>query len=136
MKKGCAGQLIDSLSEDVRKLNKYLEIYERWIDLKNAGSGVCQFIRENGFERIAIYGAGRLGRSLCNDLKHEGIRPVYLIDQNKTVTYEDYPVYTLENELPEADVVIITPVRLYEEIAEMLEEKIFCPLLSLEDIIL
>lgn len=136
MKLNCTDQLLDNLLKEIEKLNKYLEIYERWIDSKNLDGGICRFIRDNEFEEIAIYGVGRFGRNLCNELECNNIKLAYLIDKNKNVSYRDYPVYTLQDELPKADVIIVTPVILFDEIADMLEEKMDCPILSLEDIIL
>lgn len=136
MKLNCTDRILDSLMSDIKKLNKYLEIYERWVDLKNVDDGICQFIKKNGFKRIAVYGVGHMGRNLCNELKKGGIKPVYLIDRNKAMIYEDYPMYTVQDVLPESDLVVITPVIEYEEVAEILKEKLDCPLLSLEDIIL
>lgn len=135
MKSDCINQVLDNLLKDIKKLTKYIEVYERWVDLKNADGGISQFVRDNGFEKVAIYGVGHLGRNLCNELEYNSINVVYLIDRDKNVSYGNYPVYTLQDDLPEADVVIITPFMLFDEIAEILEERVTCPLLSLEDII-
>ena len=47
----------------------------------------------------------------------------------------EVPILTIEDELPEVDVVVVTAVFYYDQIAEGLLNRIECPVVSLEDIL-
>ena len=128
-------QVIERLLETIRKDKKILDAYERWLRLKTRSCGVYQFILDNDFKKVAVYGMGSLGRSLCDELSHNQVEVVYVIDKNKNIKCDGYQCYTIQDELPEADVVIITPITYFEEISAELSKKLTCPLLSLDDII-
>lgn len=128
-------QVIERLLETIKKNNKIVDVYERWMRLETRSGGVYQFILDNGFRKVAIYGMGNLGRSLCDELSHNQVEVVYVIDKNKSINCSGYQCYTMQDELPEADVVIITPITYFEEISKELSKKLTCPLLSLDDII-
>ena len=128
-------QVIERLLETITKNNKILNVYERWIKLKTRSGGVHQFIQDNGFRKVAVYGMGSLGRSLCDELSHNQVEVVYVIDKNININCGEYQCYTMQDEFPEVDVVIITPITYFEEIAKELSKKLSCPLLSLDDII-
>lgn len=127
--------MIDSLLERIEKQNKIIELYERWIKSLSMGDKICEFIQKNMFKKIAVYGMGSLGRSLCSELVRYGIEIVYIIDKNKNISFNEYPSYTLQDKLPDADLIIITPITYYDEIVDELERKVDCALLSLEDIV-
>ena len=44
-------------------------------------------------------------------------------------------VYSLEDELPDTDVIVVTPYASFKEIKEILEEKVSCPIVSLEEVV-
>lgn len=126
---------IEKLNETIAKNHRILNLYERWMKWKNDGYGVFSFIQNNDFKNVAVYGMGSLGRSLCSELESQNIKVMYVIDQNSYSEKSDYIYYSIQDELPEADVIIITPIMSHEEIAEKLVEKVRCPLLSLDDIV-
>lgn len=49
--------------------------------------------------------------------------------------YLDLDIVTMEDTFEEVDAIVVTAVTFYEEIAEKLEKKLKCPILSLEDIL-
>lgn len=128
-------QMVDRLLEIIDKNREITGLYERWMRLKTRSGGVFTFIRDNEFKKVAVYGMGTLGRSLCDELAYNGIEIVYIMDRDKNVRYREYPCYTMQDELPEADVIIITPITSFEEIQAGLAKQVDCPLLSLDDII-
>lgn len=132
-----SNQIIESLIEVIHKQERIIKIYEKWIELKINEGTILEFILKNEFKKIAIYGIGSLGRSLCRELEllRQSVEIAYIVDKNPEVEYENYMFYTMQDELPEVDVMIITPIAFYEEIVLELAQKVNCPLLSLEDII-
>ncbi|MDE7253384.1 MAG: glycosyltransferase [Acetatifactor sp.] len=128
-------QKMEELNETIKKDNKILNLYERWLRLKDNNSGIYTFFQDNDFEKVAVYGMGSLGRSLCSELRSHNIDITYVIEQNSDRKNKDFTFYSIQDELPEADVIIITPITFYEEIAEQLAKKVKCPLLSFDDIV-
>lgn len=128
-------QVIDSLLERIEKQNKIIGLYEKWIKSLSMGDEICEFIQKNMFKKVAVYGMGSLGRSLCSELKRQKIDIAYVIDKNVNISCNEFPSYTLQDKLPDVDLIIITPITYYDEIMAELEGKVNCTLLSLEDIV-
>ncbi len=133
--KDISSQTKEELLEVIKKQNRIIDAYSGWMKLKNMNRGVFNFIWDNQFKKIAVYGMSRLGKSLCEELSANGFRSVYVIDRDHNVKCNRYPLYSIEDELPETDVVFITSLASYEEIVDELAKKLKCPLLSLEDIL-
>ena len=49
--------------------------------------------------------------------------------------YADFLVVAPDSDLGEVDAVVVTSITFFEEIEEMLNSKMDCPILSLEDIL-
>ncbi len=61
------------------------------------------------FDKIAIYGLGRIGCELVEELLKEGVYVVFCVDQNyKDKFYRNIPCFNTEVTLPHADILIIT----------------------------
>lgn len=127
-------QIIEGILAENKKFNQIIKVYERWMKLKNDNSGVFAFIRDSGFERVVVYGLGSLGRSLCGELCAQNIDVPYVMDRRKGIPC-GYPLYAIEDDLPDADLIIVTAISAYEEVREKLSKKMCCPILSLDDII-
>ena len=76
-----------------------------------------------------------VGETFFNELKGTGIEVVYGIDRNKTGVAAGVPMYSPDDELPDADVIVVSAISYFDEIATMLEEKTDCPVISLEDVV-
>ena len=44
-------------------------------------------------------------------------------------------VLTPDDDLPEVDLIVVTPVHYFDEIEEMLADKVDCPVISIEDVV-
>lgn len=84
---------------------------------------------------IAVYGMAELGRYLISELRTSAINIRYGIDRRAEILKAEVPILTIEDELPEVDVVVVTAVFYYDQIAEGLLNRIECPVVSLEDIL-
>lgn len=105
------------------KFKKMFFVYNTWIALENQGKVIGDFLRNKHYRTAAIYGYGHLGRQLLGRLQKEEIEVSYLADQNAAYIEEGIPAYTLGDELPETDVVIVTLVENEEKVVQMLREK-------------
>jgi NADH/NAD ratio-sensing transcriptional regulator Rex len=91
-----------------------------WAHLRNISIG--NYIREKGYNSIAIYGMGALGSLLYEELEKDGIKVAFVIDNNKGV-FCQCPVYSLEDEIPNVDMVLITVEIQVAEIINQLAKK-------------
>ena len=87
------------------------------------------------FRSVAIYGMKELGERLYDELENSGIEVCYIIDKNADSIYADVDVITPDDDLKPVDVIVVTAIYYFDEIEEMLSEKVDYPVISLEDIL-
>lgn len=118
-----------------RKASFYSLLY-RWMEMKLAGEGAAERLMQMGYQSVAIYGAGNHGRLLYEDIKNSEVEVRYFIDKNKNSMPEcGLTVYTMDEELPEVDVIIITPYLEQQTIVQELKQKGDYTLLPLDRLI-
>lgn len=121
------------------QIDKYIDHFQllnHWLEIKNEGKSAAVYFEEMGYKHIAIYGMAELGNRLCEDLANSSICIDYGIDKDVCCCIARIDeVYSPEDELPEVDVIVVTPYSVFEEIKDSLKEKVKCPIISLEDII-
>lgn len=105
------------------------------MQLKQKGRNLSDFFKERGYRNIAIYGMHHPGVTLQNELDGTGINICYGIDANADSIYSDIAVMKPTDELPPVDVIIVTLIYYFIDIEKKLEEKVTCPILSLDDVI-
>lgn len=122
--------------------NKETILYQRcynitsqWILHKQNGISLDKYFTGKGYHSIAIYGMGRLGILLYEELKNSDIEVVYGIDMDPYCTYPGLKIVQPEDEPERADVIVVTPVMAFDDIREMLAEKTEIPVLSIEEVV-
>lgn len=136
------GVLSKSMGEKAKSLkgmsDKYQSLFimmNQWVKVKQDGKELSEYFKKNGYQKIAVYGMSYVGQNLVNELKTSGIEVAYGIDINADSIYSDIDVMTIEDELEEVDVIVVTPITFFDEIEEKLTKKVDCPIISLEDIL-
>ena len=86
-------------------------------------------------KNIIIYGLGKMANHLMEDIKESDINVVCAIDIGAINKYSHFPVITLDEEIPDADCIVVTPVHEAEAIKESLKNRTSVPVLSLLDIL-
>ncbi len=102
-----------------KKLNKYFTYYkflDSWLSWKENNNNYAEYFNENSIETVAIYGMGRIGKRLKNELENAGIKIAYVIDEGETIIYSKEIHYNLRDILPAVDLIIVTPIDEFEEI--------------------
>ena len=97
---------------------------------------LATYFEDMGYHHIAIYGMSDLANRLMEDLEGSSVHIDYGIDRDiccSNTRIED--IYFPEDELPGTDVIVVTPYSAMESIKAMLERKVDCPVISLEEII-
>lgn len=136
---GAAVQMMSKKTKQQKEYaDKHLNLYllmNQWVKVKQDNKSMADYLKEEGFKEIAIYGMNYVGETLLKELQDSGIDVKYGIDKNANSICSDIHVVTPEEELETVDAVIVTAVTYFYEIDESLSNKIDCPILSLEDIL-
>lgn len=123
-------ETIENLSSEAGRLGSYYLLLDHWLNMKY-GKSVGDYLAGKGFCRIAVYGMGKLGCLLCNELRnHPDVQVSYGMDKD-VITKKRKGV----EDLLAVDAVIVTPIVSFGAIRKNLENKYSCPILSLEDIV-
>lgn len=119
--------------KELKKIYLYFEIFNFWLDLKQNGISIAEYMLDNNYRNVIIYGLKNMGNRLVADLKCSDITIVGVIDNGSIVT--DLEKIDLEGEIPKADIVIVTAEFYFKEIKEKLADKVKCPVVSLVSIL-
>lgn len=134
-----AGKPIQAKLEKSRNLSdKHLALFllmNEWMKSKQDGKHIKSYFEENGYKQIAVYGMSYVGERLIDELKGSGIIVKYAIDRNAESLYSELSIVSPEDVLPEVDAIIVTAITFFDEIQDMLESKVKCPIISFEDIL-
>ncbi len=127
-----------SLNEKQNTSNKHFALFKmmnQWVRIKQEGKNLAEYFKENGYEKIAVYGMSYAGETLVYELNDSGITVEYGIDQNAKSLYLDIDIYEPDDDLKEVDALVVTAITFFDEIEEKMSQKLDCPIISLEDIL-
>lgn len=119
---------------EMRMTNNF-DFLSKWLYIKQRGYSIVDELLAAGYRRIAVYGVGRTGILLLNEIElNKKIEVVYLMDQNAQ-NYDNEKVYQqVPNE--EADAIVVTPINAFNDIYRTLIESTSCTdIISLERIV-
>ncbi|HBI61544.1 MAG TPA: hypothetical protein DDY31_10095 [Lachnospiraceae bacterium] len=130
---------------EIKKINgiqsmsdKHLALFlmmNQWVKVKQNGKNLACYFEKKGYKRIAVYGISYAGVTLIDELRGTGIQVAYGIDKNADSIYSDVDIVTLNDKLDDVDVIVVSAVTFFDEIKKSLENRINCPIVSLEDIL-
>lgn len=115
---------------------KHLSIYKPWLEKLQRGESIADFIVNKGYKSVAIYGLGKPGVSLINELRNSGVEIAYIIDQRaEEIFFKDIDVYPFSDNLPDVGAVIITTVNDQSELKEKIGSRMKCDVYTLEELV-
>lgn len=133
------GKAIGKEIIDSRKMSeKHLALFQmmnQWVRVKQNGKNLSSYLETKRYRKIAIYGMSFAGETLVEELKGTNVVVAYAIDKNANNIYADVDIYSMEDDFPEVDAVVVTAITFFDEIEEKLASKLNCPIISLEDIL-
>lgn len=118
--------------------DKHLALFlmmNQWVQVKQEGKNIADYLEKNGYKTIAIYGMSYAGERLLDELKGSNVTVKYGIDKKADGIYSDVDVVSPGDVTDDVDAVIVTSIYFMDEIEEALSAKMSCPILSLEDIL-
>lgn len=136
---GCLAKLFEKTECKTRKLsNKHFELFlmmNRWVKIKQEGKNIASYFTKNGYQKIAIYGMSYVGQTLLEELKNSEIEVAFGIDKNVDAIYTDIDIIFPDSMIKDVDAIVVTAITYYDEIVEKFRDKVYCPIISLEDIL-
>lgn len=126
---------IKEKAEAHAKLYELYMAFDQWLQIRQEGKTLVEYFTKNGYKTVAVYGMKELGERLCDELKNSDVAISYAIDKNADSIYAEIDVVVPDDDLVPVDVVVVTAITYFDEIKEMLCEKMDCPIISLEDIL-
>lgn len=129
-------ELMDFIYDSVRNksnLGKSHYYLERLLEIKQSGIGVGQYLSSQGIFSVAIFGLGKFGRILANELLADNVKIVCAIDKKISEYKNIRIVREVDNILP-CDAVIVSLLEPEEVIFEI-KAKCECRILSFVEII-
>lgn len=122
-----------------QKFVDYFELYDKWLAAKEENRNIASLLVNHGITKIAVYGGGKVGKHLLAELQDTDVSIKYIIDRKSKIALEgNIPIYDLdsiEKAGEKVDAVIVTAVFDFANIKENLEERITCPILSLNEVL-
>lgn len=128
----------EATSKSKQMSDKHLALYlmmNRWVEVKQEGKSLVDYFKKNNYKTVAIYGMNYVGERLLDELKDSEVTVKYGIDQRADEIYTDIDLITMNDELPEVEAIVVTPIFFFDEIQDKLSDKVDCPIISLEDIL-
>ncbi|MCI8292067.1 MAG: hypothetical protein HFH53_00830 [Hespellia sp.] len=135
---GTRKMMEEKVDQSQKISDKYLSLFlmmNQWVKVKQEGKHLASYFERNGYRKIAIYGMSYVGKTLANELAGSAVEIGYGIDQNVDISDQGFEVVPPGNILEPVDVIVVTPITFFEEIAECLGKESVCPIVSLEDIL-
>lgn len=126
---------ITALTENGMKVHELYMAFDQWLRVRQQGKTLVEYFEKQGYQTVAIYGMKELGEHLYDELQGTGITVEYIIDKNAEIISADVDVVTPDEELKPVDVIVVTAIYYFDEIEEMLSDKVNYPIVSLEDIL-
>ena len=117
----------------LEQYRSYWRLFDKWMILKENGIKLKDFFIKRGYNRIAVYGIGMMGRHFLAELPEDML--AYAIDGRADSLNLGLPLFKADDELPATDAIIVTATYDYTSIYNMLKEKVTCPVYSLEEIV-
>lgn len=136
---GIVGKVTGKSLNKVRSMSdKHFALFQmmnQWVKVKQEGKNLSKYFEDNGYKRIAIYGMSYAGETLIDELKNTNVEVVYGIDRRSESLYADIDIVSIDDSLENVDAVVVTAITFFDEIEEILCEKLDCPIISLEDVL-
>jgi hypothetical protein len=113
-------------------------VQDNWLFAKNHGKTTAGYFVRMGYKKIAIYGANALCYRLLEELaKADSVVTAYIIDLRGKDVLADLPVCTPDelDKQEKVDVIVVAVVSICDEIKSMLEKKVNCPIVSIQEVI-
>ncbi len=136
---GVVGKKVSQKAQNYKEYSeKHLALFlmmNQWVKVKQEGKQLSSYFEQNHYKKIAIYGMSYAGETLVDELKDTGIEVAYGIDQRADSLYADIDIVSIDDLQNDVDAIVVTAITFFDEIEEKINERVDCPIISLEDVL-
>ena len=118
-----------------QKMILFYNLLVKWLNVELSLPSIADFFLKRGYERVIVYGIKELGDLLIKELETSGLCVVCGIDKDARYIIQNIPIIEPDDDIPIADVIIVTAIAAFDEIKNNLEEKTKIPVVSLSEVI-
>lgn len=114
------------------------DMFDRWLYAVTYGQKTEDYFKTHGYNKVAIYGMHKVGGRLYGILKNTEIEVRFGVDKNAEKYVYDIPLIKpdeIGDRINDVDVIVTTMANRYEAIKEMLYQKGFKAVISVDDVI-
>lgn len=118
-----------------QKSEKALKLAVKWLEVRQNGHNLAEYLKGKNIHNVAIYGMAALGRRFYDELEREDIQVRYLLDRNPgrmSLVLEFTP---LDGERMDVDAVIVTVAGAEEQIIKEIKRRGYPQVIGLSEII-
>lgn len=130
-----SGRTIKKNEAKAGKFIGYFNLLDEWMTIKEEGKSFASYFEKNGYSQIAIYGLGKIGNHFLREMEGSDIQILYAIDAKGEQLNPNIPIYILDDEIPKADVIVVTATFDYDNIKENLEQRTDIRIISIDEVV-
>lgn len=127
--------VLDLYKDDSVKIHDYYDTVTQWLKLYQMGGKLADYFIVNNYKTVAVYGINGLGQLLIDELLLSKINDVFGIDKNAKKIETSIEIFSPDDELRKADVVVIASLHYYNDIEPMIRSKMKCEVVGIDDVI-
>lgn len=117
------------------RFHKMFYVMDKWMELKQQGMELVNYLEEKNLRQIAVYGMNLLARRIIAELDSSSVKVAYVIDKNSDFLEEEIRTFSPDQDLEDVDLVIVALVEGEEKIRKKLEKKYKFSAWSFSDIL-
>ena len=127
--------ILQVYKEKVAQYKAYWKLMDYWMRKKECGISITDILCNRGYRTVAVYGIGILGQHLLKDININEVTVEYIIDIRKCGQYETTPIFNLEDNFPQVDVIIFRVTHEFCRIKSNLSRITNNSIISLEELV-
>lgn len=129
-------RIIEESGKNLKEYGQYFNLLDRWLWLKLDNKNIKEYFRTKKYSTIAVYGTGEICNRFYEEISRTSdIEIKYVIDKESGCTHPVLKVCGIEDELEDVDAIVVALNYMYDDIKSVLEEKVDCPIISIDEVI-
>ena len=126
----------ERVERDLENTRACYYLMKDWVKIKQDGNSLSEWLKQRGYKKIALYGMNYItGQIFCDELENTDVEILYGIDRSPEAVFSDLPVFSIDHTLDAVDAVVVIAFTHFDEVKDMLEKKMGCPVVSLKELI-
>lgn len=117
--------------------NKYLRIMqmvEKWVKLTETKSDISKYLKNSKYSKVAVYGAGIIGKHMMNVLEESGVDIAVCIDKNAENIVLECPVVTPEKLDIPIDIIVVTATVPKQEVVKIIPQEYKNSIITIDEL--